>query len=152
MRWEGGDDGDERGDSTARVGVEFLTKVLLLILSGIAVSLGGRLAGWEAESGCAEVQSHHSSIEVPGGAHWGHGFHGVADIGRLIAQAGEKGGGGREKRSTSSTCMCYNSGHYIMNTTLVGVLVPRVLFHEGTEYYDTSFLSGMTHAHANHAC
>ena len=43
MRWEGGD--DERGDSTARAGVEFLTKVLLLILSGIAVSLGGRLAG-----------------------------------------------------------------------------------------------------------
>ena len=48
MRWEGGD--DERGDSTVHVGV------LLLILSGIAVSLGGQLAGWEAESGCAEVQ------------------------------------------------------------------------------------------------
>ena len=48
MRWEGGD--DERGDSTVHVGV------LLLILSGIAVSLGGQLAGWEVESGCAEVQ------------------------------------------------------------------------------------------------
>lgn len=85
MRWEGGD--DERGDSTVHVGV------LLLILSEIAVSLGGQLAGWEAESGCAEVQWHHSSIEVPGGAHWGHGFRGVADTGRLLVQAGGKKGG-----------------------------------------------------------
>ena len=100
MRWEGGD--DERGDSTVHVGVEFLTKVLLLILSGIAVSLGGRLAGWEAESGCVEVQWHHSSIEVLGGAHWGHGFRGVADTGRLLAQAGGKKWG--EKGAHQQLC------------------------------------------------
>jgi len=64
VRWEGGDDGDETGDSTAHVGAKFLSFLL-----GIAVSLGGQLAGWEVESGCAEGQWHRSSVEVLGGAH-----------------------------------------------------------------------------------
>ena len=104
MRWEGGDGGDERGDSTAHVGAEFLS-----ILLEIAVSLGGQLAGWEVESGCAEVQWHHSSIEVLGGARWGHEFHGVADIGRLIVQAG----GGEVGRKGAPQLYLQLCGHYI---------------------------------------